>query len=75
MVEVDDEDLAVANLAGLCRAGDRFDGFVDERRGDYQACMAKCGRLNGAICNSYCDAKIPQRVAMGICTSKGSSGG
>ena len=41
----------------------------------YQACMTKCRRLNGAICNSYCDAKIPQRVAMGICTSKGSSGG
>ena len=41
----------------------------------YQACMAKCGRLNGAICNSYCDAKIPQRVAMGICTSQGPHGG
>jgi len=41
----------------------------------YQACMMKCGRLNGAICNSYCDAKIPQRVAMGVCTSKGASGG
>ena len=41
----------------------------------YQACMAKCGRLNGAICNSYCDAKIPQRVAMGVCTSQGPRGG
>jgi hypothetical protein len=28
-------------------------------------------RLNGAICNSYCDAKIPQRVAMGVCTFAG----
>lgn len=33
----------------------------------YQACMAKCGRLNGPICNSYCDAKIRQRVAGGVC--------
>ncbi|EKS42791.1 hypothetical protein [Afipia clevelandensis] len=33
----------------------------------YQACMAKCGRLNGTICNSYCDAKIRQRVAGGVC--------
>ena len=41
----------------------------------YQACMAKCGRLNGAICNSYCDAKIPQRVAMGVCTAQAPYGG
>ena len=34
MVEVDDEDLAVADLAGLCSAGDRFDGLVDLSRGD-----------------------------------------
>jgi hypothetical protein len=37
--------------------------------------MAKCGRLNGAICNTYCDAKIPQRVAMGVCTFAGPRGG
>ncbi|MBN9594436.1 MAG: hypothetical protein J0G36_03685 [Afipia sp.] len=41
----------------------------------YQACMAKCGRLNGAICNTYCDAKIPQRVAVGVCPSRGPYGG
>lgn len=41
----------------------------------YQACMAKCGRLSGAICNSYCDAKIPQRIAMGVCTPQGRHGG
>lgn len=35
----------------------------------YQACMAKCSRLNGPICNSYCDAKIPQRLAGGVCTA------
>ena len=33
MVEVDDEDLAVADLAGLCSAGDRFDGLVDDVAG------------------------------------------
>ncbi len=41
----------------------------------YQACMAKCGPFNGAICNSYCETKIPQRVAMGVCASKRSRGG
>src|SRR4051812_35930029 len=34
MVEVDDEDLAVADLAGLGRAGDGLDGLVDLVRGD-----------------------------------------
>src|SRR3954462_11416560 len=34
MVEVDDEDFAVADLSGFCRAGDGFDGFVDLIRGD-----------------------------------------
>ena len=34
MVEVDDEDLAVTDLAGLCGTGDGFDGLVDLRRGD-----------------------------------------
>src|SRR5438128_12678392 len=29
MVEVDDEDLAVADLAGFCSRGDRVDGLVD----------------------------------------------
>ena len=33
----------------------------------YQACMTKCTRLNGAICHSYCDAKISQRLAAGLC--------
>lgn len=41
----------------------------------YQACMAKCTRLNGPICNSYCDAKMQQRVAGGICTAQDSGGG
>ncbi|MGL4263746.1 MAG: hypothetical protein ACRCTX_19185 [Afipia sp.] len=41
----------------------------------YQACMAKCTRLNGSICNSYCDARIPQRLARGICASPGVGGG
>ncbi|TKT73703.1 hypothetical protein YH63_021010 [Afipia massiliensis] len=36
----------------------------------YQACMAKCSRLNGSICNSYCDAKISQRVSVGICAAQ-----
>ncbi|MBB5050573.1 hypothetical protein HNQ36_000521 [Afipia massiliensis] len=40
----------------------------------YQACMAKCSRLNGPICNSYCDAKIPQRVSVGICAAQGGGG-
>ncbi|WIG51600.1 MULTISPECIES: hypothetical protein [unclassified Afipia] len=35
----------------------------------YQACMAKCTRLNGSICNSYCDARIRQRVAAGLCAA------
>src|SRR3978361_1361210 len=34
MVEVDDEDLAVADLAGFRGCGDGFDGFVDLVRGD-----------------------------------------
>src|SRR6202012_5043261 len=34
MVEVDDEDLAVADLSGLGRRGDRFDGLVDLLGGD-----------------------------------------
>src|SRR3954462_4795085 len=29
MVEVDDEDFAVADLSGFCRSGDGFDGLVD----------------------------------------------
>src|SRR5947209_10335689 len=29
VVEIDDEDLAVADLSGFCRAGDGFDGLVD----------------------------------------------
>lgn len=33
----------------------------------YQACMMKCASLQGSICNSYCDARIRQRVAQGIC--------
>lgn len=37
----------------------------------YQACMAKCTRLNGPICNSYCDAQIRQRSAAGICVAQG----
>lgn len=39
----------------------------------YQACMAKCSRFNGPICNSYCDAKIPQRMSVGICAPQGDS--
>src|SRR5258707_4059288 len=34
MVEVDDEDLAVADLAGLGSGGDGVDGLVDLIRGD-----------------------------------------
>src|SRR4051812_25079150 len=34
MVEVDDEDLAVADLPGFCSPGDGFDGFVDLIGGD-----------------------------------------
>jgi len=34
VVEIDDEDLAVADLSGFCRSRDGFDGFVDLIRGD-----------------------------------------
>src|ERR1700753_1860829 len=34
MVEVDDEDLAVADLSGLCRGRDGVDGLVDLVGGD-----------------------------------------
>src|SRR5258707_2260320 len=34
MVEVDDEDLAIADLPGLCSRGDGVDGLVDLVRGD-----------------------------------------
>jgi hypothetical protein len=37
----------------------------------YRACMAKCTRLNGPICNSYCDAQIRQRAATGLCAAQG----
>jgi hypothetical protein len=37
----------------------------------YQACMAKCTRLDGPICHSYCEVKLPQRVARGVCTGPG----
>ncbi len=37
----------------------------------YQACMTKCGALNRPICNSYCEAKIAQRMAGGVCTGPG----
>ncbi len=33
----------------------------------YAACMAKCTRLNGPVCNSYCERRIPQRIATGVC--------
>lgn len=33
----------------------------------YQACMAKCTRLTPTICHSYCEARVSQRVAQGIC--------
>lgn len=36
----------------------------------YQACMAKCGGLNGEICHSYCEAKVRERLAMGVCRSE-----
>lgn len=41
----------------------------------YQACMSKCGGSNRETCHSYCEAKIPQRVAMGVCSSQGPRGG
>src|SRR5579872_5591387 len=34
MVEVDDEDFAVADLSGFCSRGDGVDGLVDLVRGD-----------------------------------------
>src|ERR1700742_3512345 len=34
MVEVDDKDLAVADLSGFCRGRDRVDGLVDLIGGD-----------------------------------------
>src|SRR5258708_6534564 len=34
MVEIDDEDLAVADLSGFCRRCDGVDGLVDLVRGD-----------------------------------------
>lgn len=37
----------------------------------YQACMMKCGGLNGPICNSYCEVKIRQRTARGLCPAQG----
>ncbi len=36
----------------------------------YQACMTKCTRLSDAVCNSYCDARVRQRMASGICTAQ-----
>jgi hypothetical protein len=37
----------------------------------YQACMAKCTRLDGTICHSYCEVRLQQRVARGVCTGPG----
>lgn len=36
----------------------------------YQACMAKCGGLKRPICHSYCETRIAQRIAGGVCTSQ-----
>jgi hypothetical protein len=33
----------------------------------YQTCMARCGKPNRLTCNSYCEAKVAQRVAARIC--------
>jgi hypothetical protein len=33
----------------------------------YRACMAKCDKLSGLTCNSYCEARVVQRVAARIC--------
>ncbi|CAN5370319.1 hypothetical protein BH10PSE10_BH10PSE10_08280 [soil metagenome] len=35
----------------------------------YAACMTRCGGLNRQICNSYCEARITQRVATGVCVA------
>jgi len=33
----------------------------------YTACMTKCSRLNGPVCNSYCESKVSQRIGAGFC--------
>lgn len=33
----------------------------------YRACMAKCTKLSGLTCNSYCEARVALRAAARIC--------
>jgi len=33
----------------------------------YSTCMAKCSRLNGPACNTYCESKVAQRISAGLC--------
>jgi hypothetical protein len=37
----------------------------------YQRCMTKCAKLSGPVCHSYCDGKLRERRAVGICPARG----
>lgn len=43
-------------------------GYAGDVSCTYEACMAKCSKLNGPTCNSYCDMKIRRRAVSAICT-------
>jgi hypothetical protein len=37
----------------------------------YQRCMMRCTKLNGLVCHSYCEGKIRERRAIGVCPANG----
>ena len=37
----------------------------------YQRCMMRCTKLNGLVCHSYCEGKLRERRAGGVCPANG----
>ncbi len=37
----------------------------------YQRCMMRCTKLNGLVCHSYCECRIRERRAIGVCPANG----
>lgn len=60
--------LLAAVLAGggsaMAQKGDYGPGGVTCT---YESCMARCVKLSGKACSSYCEATLKERRAKGIC--------
>lgn len=63
--------LIVHLIAGAMSAPSAATGPTGGVSCTFQACMAKCVRLDGPICHSYCEVTLQQQVARGVCTSPG----